>query len=183
VSFWKKKAPVAPLAGEPAKPKKKRKKKKPFELEQCMDIAEASFAMDPKWRGEQEALGEFVASFFVPLDVCPTINTYMNMFYLQRVSLKTKALRIMFEQYGKRRTMPLAGKPVVILVRFSCKQPDQETSWHKIIVDRLLAKHHGLGILVDDNPDAVELRSSWRHAPMGKGFGYVEVWSGGRGLH
>lgn len=175
MAFRKKKL----LAEGEVKPKKKRRKKIPFDIEQCMDIAEVTLKEPVGWREEQGPLGDFVTSFFVPLDVCPTINVYLNMYYKRRAGLKEKALRMMFEQYGRRRPTPLPGRPVIILVRFSSKEPDHETSWHKIIVDRLIPKHDGLNIIVDDNPNAVDLRGHyWRYAPKKKGFGYVEIWTG-----
>lgn len=141
-------------------------------------------ALEKLNRKPVEELGVLKGQFYLPLELAPPLNSFAEMPNWLRHRLKRQALNVMFIQYNGRARSPIAGKPVVYAVRFSSKQPDSSCGWHKIAIDRLSVKHQGLGLLIDDNPDYLTLCESWRKVPPGKGFVYIEVWSGNEhGVH
>lgn len=80
---------------------------------------------------------------------------------------------------------PLPGRPMVRAIRFSSVEPDATAAWFKTGVDVLLPPRKrgsrmvaGLGLLRDDRPSALELRSWWERVPRGEGFAVLEVWTG-----
>jgi hypothetical protein len=80
---------------------------------------------------------------------------------------------------------PLPGRPMVRAIRFSSVEPDATASWFKTPIDVMLPPRKrgakfvaGLGLLRDDRPSALELRSWWERVPKGRGFCVVELWSG-----
>lgn len=61
----------------------------------------------------------------------------------------------------------------VTLVRHSCSEPDEDNtmaSW-KPVLDGLVQA----GVLADDKPSVVTLKSQWFHAPRGKGYIGISV--------
>lgn len=125
------------------------------------------------------ARGEIVKCFALPLELCKPFNR------LSRAGtasagwalgkLKKDALALMLAQNRGIERAPLSGRPQVLCVRFSSVEPDHESGWCKNPVDRLRVGANGLGIIVDDKPKCIELRTWWEPAKRGDGFCYLEV--------
>lgn len=187
-------------------PKKPRSPPQPFVIADAMALAATILAAPPaKPHIERPApsAGIFVASWVLPLEVCPRLNALAEMPGFARKKLKTAALKIMLRQCGMRRaSAPLSGRPVVRIVRFSSHEPDKGSAWEKIPVDRLcigkrtrpkLLKHLtpaewkaaqlkmgpvDLGYLADDRPSAMDLQAWWEPCPPKQGCVYIELWTG-----
>lgn len=121
--------------------------------------------------------GDRVAEFALPLELCPTLNTFAEWPAWRRKRTKLNALAVMLGQHGRRASAPLPGKPVVRAVRYSSREPDRDSAWTKVPLDRLCVAHGGVGLLRDDRPSAVDVEALWRAAPRGHGGVWVEVWS------
>jgi hypothetical protein len=98
---------------------------------------------------------------------------FRKMHWAPRSRLKREVIMRLMSQ-RQRRFRPVSGKPLVILTRKSSAQPDQDSSWGKIIVDCLKVRG-GIGAIVDDSPEHVEVETFWRKAPSGQGRIIVEV--------
>ncbi len=124
-------------------------------------------------------IGTHVASFVLPLEYCPPLNKIAELAGWRRRQIKQKALAYMLGQNGfKRCAEPLPGRPMVIAIRFSSHEPDMDSAFAKIPIDRLTSKNDGLGFLRDDRPKDVDLRMWWEPAAPGKGACLIEVWTG-----
>lgn len=177
-------------SGYNVKTQKRKSNKKVISTKEMMEYAmitigfplesntKKQIATDPLIRKSKKELGALRGQFYLPLELAPPLNKFAEMPNWLRHKLKRQTLQIMFTQYGGRARSPISGRPVVYTVRFSSKKPDASCGWHKIAIDRLSIKHQGLGLLIDDNPDYLELHETWRKAPPGSGFIYLEVWSG-----
>jgi hypothetical protein len=117
-----------------------------------------------------------------------------------RQRVKKSALALMLAQSGGRcAPAPLSGRPMARALRLSSVEPDRDSGWPKVPVDRLCVgkrqkpKHLrpevwralasrmppvGLGWLRDDRPSALDLRAWWEPAPPGQGLVYLELWTG-----
>jgi hypothetical protein len=117
-----------------------------------------------------------------------------------RARFKKAALAVMVAQSGGRwAPSPLPGRPTVRALRLSSVEPDRDSGWPKVPVDRLcIGKRKrprnvrpdvwralvaqmppvGLGWLRDDRPSALDLRAWWEPAPPGEGLVYLELWTG-----
>lgn len=130
--------------------------------------------------------GRQVATFALPLELCPPQNPYSATAAWKLAKLKTGALAMMLRQHGGPAKAPLPGRPRVLAVRFSSVAPDAESGWCKIPVDRLCMSRpgrrgqvrRGLGLLRDDRPALLDLRAWWEPAPPGHGCVWLEVWTG-----
>lgn len=186
-----------------AKPKKPRKKPVPLDIQEALSMVSRILAVPPA-QGHIErpapAAGKLVGVWMLPLHLCPRLNALAELPNWARQKLKDAALKTMLEQSGLRRAAkPLPGRPVVRATRFSSVEPDKESSFTKIPVDRLcvgrrtrpdtiapeawkrmqaLAGPVGLGLLRDDKPSALDLQAWWEPCPPGKGCVYVELWTG-----
>lgn len=149
----------------------------PFSYLDCLRRADETLAMPPRWSWVQRVRGrgECVARFALPLSLCPTLNAFAEMPSWKRAKLKTQVGHLMLIQNGgRRRRSPLAGRPLVRAIRFSCRPPDDDSAWIKIPTDVLKSK---LGFIQDDSPRAVE-RVTWSEwAPRCAGFALLEVWA------
>lgn len=125
-----------------------------------------------------EPVGVLVASFVLPLDLCPTLNAYAQMKPWQRQKLKGPLLLVMHSQLRDRPRAPLSGRPFVRAIRFSSVEVDRDSGWGKLAIDRLTPKHAGLGLIEDDRPSKLDLQAWWEPAPPSKGFCVVEVFTG-----
>jgi hypothetical protein len=88
---------------------------------------------------------------------------------------------------------------MVRALRLSSVEPDRESGWSKVPVDRLcIGKRQrprnlrpdvwralaarmppvGLGWLKDDRPSMLDLRAWWEPAPPRRGLVYLELWTG-----
>lgn len=120
-----------------------------------------------------EARGELVARFVLPLELCPTLNSFAEWPAWRRKKAKDSALAVMLGQSRKRWAKPLPGRPQVLAVRLSSVEPDRDSGWCKVPVDRLTPKRGGLGVISDDRPSAIDLQH-W-HEPAARGRGCVLV--------
>jgi hypothetical protein len=138
--------------------------------------------------------------FVLPLALCqPTNRTRGAPGYMLG---KTKAAlaEVMLEQWqaarrlierdgGRVPALPLAGRPIVCASRFTSSATDAYADWAKAAIDTLcvlrlrpadmLKRKHPprrLGIIVDDSPEAADVRQWCEPAPRGQGFVLVEVW-------
>jgi hypothetical protein len=147
-----------------------------------------------------EALGELAGVWALPLELCPTLNALAEMPSWARQRIKANALALMLAQTeGRLAPAPLPGRPLVRALRLSSVEPDRDSGWPKVPVDRLCVgrrlrpKHLradvwralatrmrpvGLGWLRDDRPSTLDLRAWWEPAAPGEGFVYVELWTG-----
>jgi hypothetical protein len=144
--------------------------------------------------------GELVGTWALPLDLCPALNALAEMPSWARQRVKKNALALMLgESEGRVAPAPLPGRPVVRALRLSSVEPDRDSSWTKVPVDRLCVGKRarpkrvrldvwralvaqmppvGLGWLRDDRPSALDLRAWWEPARPGEGLVYLELWTG-----
>lgn len=137
------------------------------------------FAQASEWASGAPSTGdrELVARFVLPLDLAPTLNRFAELQSYQRGKLKSQALRLMAQQAPSAPPEPLSGRPLVRIVRFSPTQPDADSGWPKVPVDRLTPKHGGLGFIADDKPSLLQLEPHWAKCAPGKSMVYLEVWT------
>jgi hypothetical protein len=187
-------------------PKRKRAPIKPFSIVDAHVMAAAILAAPvAKQHIERPAPsdGVFVASWVLPLELCPRLNALAELPNFKRKALKTAALKIMLAQCGLRRApAPLPGRPIVRAVRFSSGEPDRDAAWTKVPIDRLCMGSRkrpksmltltpaqwkdaqarmgpvGLGYLADDKPSALDLQAWWEPCAPGHGCVYIELWTG-----
>lgn len=125
-----------------------------------------------------EPKGELVARFVLPLELCPTLNVLAEWPGWRRKKVKDAALKLMHVQNGLRRlAQPLAGRPRVRCTRFSSVEPDRDSAWTKVPLDRLTGRKGGLGFLRDDRPSACDVVAWWEPAKRGEGCVLVEVYA------
>jgi hypothetical protein len=82
----------------------------------------------------------------------------------------------MLVQAGRKWRVPLAGRPLVLAIRFTTRATDATSDWAKVPIDQLLPGR--LGLLVDDSPRYAEIVTWCEYAPRDRGFVLLEVWSG-----
>ena len=117
------------------------------------------------------------ARFAIPLHCAPTLNRIAEMTSYTRAKIKKDCLTRMFFQSRGRRAEPLPGRPIVLAVRFSSREPDRDSGWPKFPIDRLTGANQGLNFIRDDKPKDLDLRYWHAPAPPSKGFVYLEVWT------
>lgn len=125
-----------------------------------------------------EPRGELVVSFALPLELCPPLNAFAEWPAWRRQKTKQNALAVMLGQVRRRREEPLPGRPQVLAVRLSSVEPDRDSGWCKVPVDRLTGKRGGLGLIADDRPSAIDLAQWWEPAKKGQGCVVIEVRAG-----
>lgn len=117
-----------------------------------------------------------VVRFTLPLRLAPLQNELMRMHWARRRKLKSEVFWCLMKQGGRLRK-PLAGRPMVLGIRCSTQRPDEDAGMGvKLVLDVLKADEQGLGYIVDDSPEHVDLRMMWAHAAKGKGELILEVW-------
>lgn len=117
-----------------------------------------------------------VVRFTLPLRLAPLQNELMRMHWSRRRKLKSEVFWHLMKQGGRLRK-PLAGRPMVLGIRCSTQRPDDDAGMGmKLALDVLKADKQGLGYILDDSPDHVDLRMMWAHADKDKGKMIVEVW-------
>lgn len=149
-----------------------------FNLANCRRFAR--FALErppPEHVVRPEAGGLLVAEFILPLELCPTLNRMAEMPGWQRSKIKKQLLFLMRAQLPGRLPM-LRGRPWAQAVRFSSVEPDQDSAWCKMAIDRLCVKNDGLGLIEDDKPTKLELHTRWEPAPRGAGFVLIQLFTG-----
>jgi hypothetical protein len=148
--------------------------------QRCLEYADETLTEPPRWAWTKrvQGRGTLVQRFVLPLALCPTLNAFAEMPAWRRKKIKDAVGLQMLVQAGTRFRVPLAGRPLVLAIRFSCRESDDDSSWMKFAIDRLTPNNGGLGLIRDDKPSAVE-RASWvEYAKRGSGFCLVECWSG-----
>ena len=118
--------------------------------------------------------GAFVTRFALPLELCQPQNRTRHAQPWKLAKLRSQCKLVMVAQWGRRRTEPLTGRPMVRCIRFSSIEPDKYNDGFKIAVDRLVELH----FIADDKPALCDLHQWWEYAPPRQGFGIVEVWTG-----
>ena len=123
--------------------------------------------------------GRLVRRFALPLELCPTTNATRHAPMGQNARIKEDITRVMKAQTGGRvRNAPLPGRPQIIGIRFSSRQPDKYSDGFKLAIDRLMRGEERMGYLRDDNEDACDIVQRWERTPKGIGFAILEIWSG-----
>ncbi len=151
-------------------------------VQKWIGVAAAQSAYREATTGQQS--GFWIA--VLPLELCPGVNAYSEMPPWARARLRKRAFAMLLAQHGMvRRKAPLAGRPSVVLTRFSSVEPDAHSAWSKVPVDCLVMpwvrggkRHDGLGFLEDDRPSCVAIETRWVKSPPGRGFVAVEVLGG-----
>jgi hypothetical protein len=149
--------------------------------------------------------GNLLQRFVLPLELCKTTNALLSMMQsrprkgskftpaAQSKALEERVFRMMFLQHPRIRVEPLAGRPMIRIVRFSSVESDEAADGMKLARDllrmpkapvwspsrnRMVGGRKGFGFLVADAPRYVETARWWDYAPPGKGFSLLEIWSG-----
>ncbi len=160
---------------------------KSFSIRDCLQRAEDTFAFPPtKPHIERpEPQGQLVATFVLPLELCPTTNLTRHGQVWKLKKLKTQVYAMLWSQWVHHRAervdvrIPLPGRPQVLCTRFVAGEgPDAYSDWAKIAVDKLCVGPERLGILVDDKPSCVDLRQWSEPAPRNAGFCLFRIYSG-----
>lgn len=141
-----------------------------------------------------EGEGDLVVRFVLPLEHCPRVNAFREwdewkMGKCKKAALELMRVQLLLQRRSIKTGLPLAGRPMVRLVRFSSVETDRDASWTKIPVDRLLPSRlvkrqgrmkliEGLGLIADDNQEDIDLQFWTEPAPRGRGCVLVEVWTG-----
>ncbi len=149
----------------------------PFDRVEALRFAEAAWALPPARPHivRPPLRGEVVARFVLPLELCPPLNAFAEMPSWKRKKIKDNALACMLGQSRRRWPEPLSGRPCVVAVRFSSVEPDGDSGWQKVPVDRLTVKREGLGLIRDDRGTAIERVTWWEPARRDHGFVLIEV--------
>jgi hypothetical protein len=124
--------------------------------------------------------GRLVRQFALPIELCPTTNATRHAPKGLNARIKADITTVMLVQtQGRVRMNPLPGRPMIIGIRFSSRQPDRFCNSFKMAIDRLMVGDNRLGYLREDNPDRIDEHQRWEKAPKGdKGFAILEIWSG-----
>jgi hypothetical protein len=123
--------------------------------------------------------GRLVRRFALPIELCPTTNATRHAPLGQNARIKADITTVMLVQtQGRVRLAPLAGRPQILCVRFSSREPDAYSDGFKMAIDRLMIGKGRLGYLRDDSPTHCEIVQRWEKAPAGKGFATLEIWTG-----
>jgi hypothetical protein len=155
-----------------------------FSFKQALAQADETLRKPPRWEHARRVapVGERVARFALPLELCLTSNERMRGGLKQRfleAGIKKKLYDLMrLQNSGRNAAAPLGGRPQVLAIRFSSRETDVTSDWSKMAIDRLLIGKHGLGFLVDDSPRYADVNCWCEFASPGKGAVVIEVWTG-----
>lgn len=129
-----------------------------------------------------EPRGSLVLRFVLPLWLCPRYNELLRADRFKKTRLGRKAFEYIFKQNRFDRGELLIGRPFVRFVRFSVKDPDDDSSWTKVPLDVLVTKEgteadaHHMRLLEDDRRGAAETRAWWEPGGARIQFVYCDVW-------
>lgn len=128
---------------------------------------------------------KLLASFKLPLDLCPTTNATIGKHWSRVSRLRTKCYKAMLPQYVRQlcRMPPAAPSAIgfrqVVCLRRSSSRPDSTANWSKIPVDvlsRRTPEHpHRLSLIWDDGAAFASVEERWERAPQGQGSCTIEV--------
>lgn len=120
----------------------------------------------------------------LPVELCPTMNELLRLHFGAKSSIQKKTLNAIWTQnHCKLWATPLKGRPLVRCIRFTPRATDEDASFTKVPLDVLTTgvrgggPHH-LGVVEDDNREAIETRTWWEPSPTNMQFVYLDV-SGG----
>lgn len=123
--------------------------------------------------------GRLVRRFALPLALCPTTNSTRHAPKGQNARIKADITTVFKVQTkGQVRNAPLPGRPQILCIRFSSKEPDAYSDGFKMAIDRLMVGKDRLGYLRDDRPSDCEIVQRWEKASPRKGFCILEIWTG-----
>lgn len=157
-----------------------------FSLPNCRDFVRDALAKPPALERIQriEGVGQLVASFVLPLDLCEPQNNTRYLPEWKRGEIKKRLFTLMMVQHRGVRE-PLAGRPLIRCIRFSSREPDRFADWAKYAIDHLCIDkwvrgklRRGLGFIQDDAPKFCQVEQHWEPAPPGEGCVLIEVWTG-----
>jgi len=126
-----------------------------------------------------------IATFRLPLELCPTENAMTRQHGGARAGAKKKAYESMIAQARSQGIALGAPSPVGCLVRCIrySTAPTDTTGWDKVPIDRLLpTRMHrgkpvmGLGLIAEDSPAYISRVHEWKKAKRGEGGVVVELW-------
>lgn len=176
-------------------------KPRPFDQIRARSLAHEFLALPPShgWIERPAPIGSLIAEFVVPPWLCKTGNgtrhrpgwaiekdkdeiwAYMA---TQWLTQKGRFLQSLF---------PLPGRPQVICVRFSEKEPDPFADWAKFPVDMLTVakmtkptkkkpitelEKRRLGIIADDKGSNIRLHQHWEPAKRKDQLVLIRVYTG-----
>lgn len=127
-----------------------------------------------------ERQGTLVQRFALPLDLCLPTNRTRHSNPGQHAKTKRAILNLLQVQARAFvRREPLPGRPQVLCLRVSSREPDKYADWAKMVVDALCVpkgrRKDGMGYLRDDSPKHADVHQWWEQGRPGAGFVYVEV--------
>lgn len=133
------------------------------------------------WIVRPAVRGEPVARFILPLQLCLSTNHTGRSAFASDTKLlgrmKDELAQLMAVQCRPWKE-PLKGRPQVLAVRFSSREPDACSNFAKWAIDVLCRKRgnsHRLNIIEDDRPRLAEVHQWWEPCPRGEGFVFLEV--------
>jgi len=135
--------------------------------------------------------GEEEACFILPLRLCKSTNTmgHMGGRGWQLGRHKKSVWEAMRLQAAPRRE-PLPGRPMVVCVRFSIREPDKYADWGKVPIDKLLPTRqrrtqkglsivHGLNYIIDDSPKHADIHQlTWLVSRRADEVVVIRIYSG-----
>jgi hypothetical protein len=145
-----------------------------------------------------EPVGSLVQEFILPLRLLEAQNQKRKKTPAQYDRVIKEIHATMLRQVGfHARETPLPGRPQILCIRFSSKEPDPRADTFKQAIDRLPIykarnvsvvrsgvrkvkpmKNRHLGFIVDDTRKLAATHDWWEPAPPGKGFGYIRIYTG-----
>ncbi len=177
------------LEVQDAEPRRRRKAPAPFSVPDCLRRADETLAGPcaghmPRVAGRGVRLHRFI----LPLELAQTTNARFHQKAWALATQKQRVFDFMFRQHPFIRPAPLPGRPQILCVRFSVKEPDALNDAAKMAIDCLTMprppkraggrKKLGLGLIQDDAPRYVEIAPAWwERAGQRCGFQLLEVWS------
>jgi hypothetical protein len=129
---------------------------------------------------------KLLATFRLPLELCPTENRAGPQHGGARAGIRAKCKQSMVAQaisQGLHIGTPFPFGVLIRCIRYSTTAPDS-TGWDKVPIDCMLPsttrngkRIHRLGLLVDDSPAHVTRVHHHERAARGRGRVVIELWS------
>jgi len=137
--------------------------------------------------------GEEEACFVLPLRLCKPTNQLMAPGMAGvgwKLAKHKKAVWVAMRMQASPRREPLPGRPMVVCVRFSIREPDKYADWAKTPIDKLLPTRqrrtqkglsivHGLNYLFDDSPSSADIHQlTWLVSKRADECVVIRIYSG-----
>lgn len=160
----------------------------------CSEFALAALSKPPRADKSRRVYVDNVQDgllyqFFIPDWFAPTTNRMNRMNEHEYSQLKESCLAAIRHQSITIAESPLEGRPVVLAMRFtrSVHGTDVTSDWSKVPVDCLLPVNNkrgrritnGIGIIKDDNMNAIDLHTWWEPGVANDGFVWLRVYAPG----